>query len=222
MKKLDEYDLVIWDLDGTLYFQKEFRKKMAEVLVKNLIFQPLKWKEALLIFYYRRLREGWDSGDTGADLEMRQYEKVGKKFGLSLEEAKEIIEYWMHRMPLKYLRQFRDEEAAILIKKLREQAISTVVYSDYPTKEKLKALEITVEKSFGAGDQEIGCLKPNPKGIEYIVSLYGVEKSQVLMIGDREEKDGLAAKAAGVDSLILMSKRKERQKQYQHKNLKIR
>ena len=47
MKKIEEYSLVIWDLDGTLYFQKEFRKKMAEVLVKKLIFQPGKWKEVL-------------------------------------------------------------------------------------------------------------------------------------------------------------------------------
>ena len=37
MKKLDEYKLVIWDLDGTLYYQKEFRLKMARVLIQKLL-----------------------------------------------------------------------------------------------------------------------------------------------------------------------------------------
>lgn len=214
MKKIDEYELIIWDLDGTLYFQKEFRWKMGKVLLKELILKPWKWKELLLIYFYRKLREEWDSSDTGEDLDSRQYQRVGKKVGMDEERARQIITYWMQKKPLQYLKDFRDERAASIIQQLQKKEKKVVVYSDYPTIDKLNALKIKVEKSFSSSDKEISCLKPNPKGINYIISYYGVSKENVLMIGDREEKDGEAAKNAGIDRIILERDRTKRDKQY--------
>ena len=214
MKKLDKYKLVIWDLDGTLYFQQEFRLKMAMVLLKKLFLRPSKWKELIVILKYRQVRENWVASDSGDDMEMRQYVRTASKCGIQPEEVKRIIIHWMHEEPLKHLLPYRDEEAVIRIKEMQKQGILNVVYSDYPTKDKLKALEIWVEGSFAASDKEIGCMKPNPKGIEYILQKYKVDKKDAIMVGDRMEKDGEAAIAAGVDYLILKRKRKDRKKQY--------
>ncbi len=215
MKKLDEYKLIIWDLDGTLYYQKEFRMKMIRVLLKKLILRPSKWKEAFVIFRYRQIREKWDVSDSGDDMEMRQYTMTGKVCGMQPEEVQRIIIHWMHEEPLKHLLSYRDEDAALRIKRMQKQGIRNVVYSDYPTKDKLKALEIFVEDSFAASDKVIGCMKPNPKGIEYIIGKYKIDKKDAIMIGDRMEKDGEAAIAAGIDYLILNRKRKDRKNQYE-------
>ncbi|MGN1313935.1 MAG: HAD family hydrolase [Lachnospiraceae bacterium] len=214
MKKLTQYKLIIWDLDGTLYYQKPFRKKMIEVILKELVFKPSRWKEARVILCYRRLREKWDPSDSEEDLEMRQYAACGAKCGLMKEQIKEIVTFWMHEAPLKYLKAYRDEEAALLIGRLRKKGILNVVYSDYPTKDKLRALEIVVDGQYCSADPDISSMKPNPKGIQVILKKLKIKAEDTLMIGDRIEKDAEAAKAAGVDYLILSRGQKERQQCY--------
>ena len=128
---------------------------------------------------------------------------------------KQIIRRWMLEEPLLYLKEYRDETAVQIMKKLQQKGIENIVYSDYPTKDKLNALEINVSNSFSAMDESIGCIKPNPKGLEYIINKYQIAKEDVIMIGDRMEKDGEAARAAGIDYLILERKRKNRKLQYE-------
>lgn len=216
MKKLNEYKLIIWDLDGTLYYQKPFRRKMIRVLVKGLLLSPSHWKDILVIWRYRKLREKWDASDTAAGLEKRQYEACGRQCGLLGEQVREIVERWMHREPLKYLKAYRDDQAAEIITRLSAGGICSVVYSDYPTAEKLKALELSVEKQFCSADAAISCMKPNPRGIFHILETMGVKPEDALMIGDRMEKDGEAAKGAGIDYLILKSGEADRALQYQN------
>ncbi len=222
MKNLAHFQLIIWDLDGTLYYQKEFRCKMAKVMIKELCFKPKRWKELFLVLYYRRLREIWDISDVAPDLETRQYQKAGEKFGFSTDIAKKIVENWMQNIPLYYLGEFRDDTAAEIILKLQREKKKVVVYSDYPTEEKLEALGVWVENSFSPLQPEIGCLKPNPKGLNFIIKKYGIEKSKVLMIGDRLEKDGKAALAAGIQYEILPRHRKKRKKYYEENGIEER
>lgn len=218
MKAINQYRLIIWDLDGTLYYQKPFRRRMAWILAKELGLKPSGWKQIRVILHYRRLRENWDSADTKGELENRQYEACGRHFGLSCTAVKEIIERWMHKEPLSQLKDFRDEEAEQWIRRLTGEGRMNVVYSDYPTGDKLEALGICVDRQFFSGDQEISCMKPNPKGIEYILHTMGVDAKEALMIGDRMEKDGKAAIDAGIDYLILSADPQKRTLQYQKMN----
>ena len=56
----------------------------------------------------------------------------------------------------------------------------------------------------GFSDPLIDCMKPNPKGIRHIMQLYDIcDPKKVLMVGDRKSLDGMAAKAAGTDYMIL-------------------
>ena len=53
-------------------------------------------------------------------------------------------------------------------------------------------------------------MKPDPKGIRVILKEHGLSNSEALMIGDRYEKDGLAARGNDVDYIIVSKKKKER------------
>lgn len=216
MKRLEDYKLVIWDLDGTLYYQKEFRRKMMTVFIKSLFSSPGILKEIAVILKYRDIREKWPVDNKEEDMVFRQYKKTAEIFRMKPMEVEKIITYWMHEKPLEYLPAFKDDKAADLINHLLKKGITTVVYSDYPTKEKLRALNIQVTDSFQASDPEISCLKPNPAGMEFIIKKYNVSKQHVIMIGDRLKKDGEAAKRAGTDWFILDKKRKKRARQYVH------
>ena len=59
-KSLYDYQVVIFDLDGTLYFQRPFRLRMIRFLAHRLLTQPSCIKDFMIIKKYRSVREHWD------------------------------------------------------------------------------------------------------------------------------------------------------------------
>ncbi len=55
-------------------------------------------------------------------------------------------------------------------------------------------------------------MKPHPKGIQAILNALQCDCMDAVMIGDRYEKDGLAAEQNKVDYVIVGSSKKERKK----------
>lgn len=211
-KRPEEYRLVIFDLDGTLYFQRPLRLAMAARLACFYLLHPWRMRELLVLRNYRRIRE--NAGVLEVDAEEKQYEEAGRSCGLSAAAARAVILHWMYEVPCRILKRFRDGEVRTLMERLQEQGVLTVVYSDYPVSEKLAALEMKVPLQFCAADPQIRCLKPDPRGILAILEQCGVAKQEVVMIGDRMEKDGEAAVRAGIDYCILSSRPSKRKKQF--------
>lgn len=214
-KSLDNYQAVIFDMDGTLYFQTPLRIRMGLKLFSCFI-RPSRWKEIRLVWHYRRLREQWQSQEAAANadtntnkaemqLEQLQYEAAAKKAGTDSMEAKRIIRFWLREAPLSLLSRYRDEDMAGLFALLKEKSIKRIVYSDYPAEDKLAALSLRGEGCFSSEQKEINSMKPNPRGLSFILEQLGLSGDSVLMIGDRFSKDGKAALAAGTDFLIVSS-----------------
>lgn len=217
-KSLLDYKAVIFDLDGTLYYQKTFRKRMFIYLLKHMLTHPSGVKDILLIKKYREYRENWEkyentgSYSEGANLNRRQYEAVAKAKKVSPERVEKAVSFFMLEAPLKFLPEYRDEILFELINKLHREDVKVVVYSDYPVKDKLNALGIKADEVFTSADENIGCMKPDPRGIRSILEMLGLNADEAIMIGDRYEKDGLAAEKNQVDYIILPSSKKERNK----------
>ncbi|MDE7268388.1 MAG: HAD family hydrolase [Lachnospiraceae bacterium] len=213
-----DYDVYLFDLDGTLYYQKPFRIKMLCTLMKHVLVHPLSIADMFLIKTYRTVREHWEqceaecSFDSQISLDEKQYAYVAKKKGTTPEQVKRAVELFMLEMPLRVLPLFRDEVIYALIQKLREEKKTIVIYSDYPVENKLACLGITANACYTSSDACINCMKPDPKGIRVILSTLGCDCADAVMIGDRYEKDGLAAERNNVDYLIVDSAKRERQK----------
>ncbi|MBQ1193510.1 MAG: HAD family hydrolase, partial [Lachnospiraceae bacterium] len=109
----------------------------------------------------------------------------------------------------------KDEVLAGIIDDLKndKKDIKIVIYSDYPVENKLKSLGIEADYLFTSGDEEIGCMKPDPKGLKVILNKLQISNLEAIMIGDRYEKDGEAAAANDMDYIIVSSDKKERKKQ---------
>ena len=131
---------------------------------------------------------------------------------VSPERVEKAVSFFMLEAPLKFLPEYRDEILFELINKLHREDVKVVVYSDYPVKDKLNALGIKADEVFTSADESIGCMKPDPRGIRVILEMLGLSADEAIMIGDRYEKDGLAAEKNKVDYIILPSSKKERNK----------
>jgi len=184
-KPLTEYRAVILDMDGTLYYQRPLRMCMAFELFFYYLAHLSKWRELLMLTAYREAREAGRLPAPDAVIDA-------------------VVKRWMQERPLKYVRLFRDRRLIALAERLRRGGAKLAVYSDYPVAGKLAALSpFTVDFAFDPDDPAIPALKPDPRGLRYITGVIGEAAEDTVFIGDRHEKDGLCAKAAGVDYVIL-------------------
>ncbi len=201
-KCFTDYKLVIFDVDGTLYHQPLLRILMLFNLVIYYSFHPLRIKELKILSTFRNMRESKEMLNS-ANIVNNQYEWCAQKFNLHVDNIKDIIELWIHVKPLKFLKFCRFNNLVNLLRTLAEKKIITCVYSDYIADAKLKALKLNFDKVYSSEQPEINALKPNPKGVLYILNQLEIPKEKVLFIGDRKEFDGQCAANAGIDSLII-------------------
>lgn len=209
-----KYKAIIFDVDGTIYYQSKMRLHMFWTLIKYYVLHLNAISELKIIWKFRSWRE--HNEFCTDNLETNQYTAVASLLQVSTESVKKVIEKWMFQVPLQYLQKCCDNTLRDFIIQMHKQDIVTIAYSDYPVDDKLKVLEILMDYSFCATDSKISCLKPNPKGITAILNKIDIPANKCLFIGDRYEKDGKSAQNVGMDYLILPSKPRKRNKLYNH------
>jgi putative hydrolase of the HAD superfamily len=89
---------------------------------------------------------------------------------------------------------------------LRRNGKAIGILSDYPVSAKLSALGLHADTIVCAIDPGIGLLKPHPRGLKAVIQAAGTTPHQTVMIGDRADRDGAAARRVGAWSLIKSAK----------------
>ena len=101
-----------------------------------------------------------------------------------------------------HLRGARFADVDRLFSALRRTGRRIAAWSDHPAADKLKTLGLEADDWISANDADLGRLKPNPAGLQRLMARAGVQPHETLMIGDRVDRDGEAARRAGTFSLI--------------------
>lgn len=202
----NKYDLYVFDVDGTLYYQNKLRLIMGKRLLMYYLLHPLKFKDLIIIKNFRSLRE--NAKDTNG-----LFDITAKKCNVSVSRVNEVIKKWIYENPIDALIASKDDTLLAIIDKLKANGKTVAILSDYEADDKLKALKLSTDYVYTAEQERVGELKPSPKGLNLIMSDLNVPKDKTIMIGDRMVKDGEAAKKAGCDYLILSKSKKKREEQ---------
>jgi HAD superfamily hydrolase (TIGR01549 family) len=185
------------DLDGTLYHATPVKLAMA----LELAFAGLRVAPLLRRFRaeHERLRDARD--EAAGDPFARQL--AGAAFALRVEAATlhGVVEEWMIERPGKWLRLARRRGFLAELASFRAAGGKSALVSDYPARRKLSALGAAALFDAIVASGEPGgprALKPSPEGYLAAATLLGVTAAECLVIGDRLDADGEAARRAGM------------------------
>jgi FMN phosphatase YigB (HAD superfamily) len=198
---------LVFDVDGTLYRQRPVRMRMFARLLRSALIRPT--ETASVVRALRAYRQAQERlRDLCPDCESLAEEQIRaacRATGLPEPAMASYVAKWMEESPLDLLRPALRDGVVDLLAGCKRRGLRLAVWSDYPAAAKLKAMGLAGFFDVGicAQDAEVRRFKPDPRGLEVIMSRLGVSKDEVLYIGDRPEVDGVAAARAGVRCLIV-------------------
>ncbi|MFK0162473.1 HAD family hydrolase [Rhizobium sp. NPDC090279] len=193
-------NLVVFDVDGTLYRQRPVRLHMARDLVQFSLREG-RLDVIRVLRAFRRIREELAEAEI-ENFEAVLLERTAMAGGCSVGRVVSIVEEWIEKRPLTYVAAARYAGLNEVLAGIRRAGKRIGILSDYAPAAKLRVLDISPDFAVSAEDDAVHLLKPHPRGLDTIMSLAGVTASATCMIGDRKERDGLAARRAGAACLI--------------------
>lgn len=196
--------LVVFDVDGTLYAQKPLRIRMLGALLLHTLVSR-SFETIQVLRHFRRIREDLGNEEV-QNFETTLFERTSKVTGTSPENIAQIVHEWIEVRPLAYLETCRYPGLKEVFQSLRTRGIKIGVFSDYPARQKLEAMNLEADFVISAEEANVRVLKPNPLGLIQLIAKAKATPSTTLMIGDRIDRDGEAAVRAGTLSLIRSDK----------------
>ncbi len=194
------YDAWLVDLDGTLYRARWVKLAMA---VELALFG---WSALATLRQFRHaheaMREEQRFGGQALthDSPFRvQLARTARLLNEPSERVERVVQDWMFRRPGKWIRRFPRASLLAELHAFKAAGGRTALVSDYPAQQKLDALgagslfDVIVANGEKNGPAR---LKPDPQGYLHAAALLDVAPRACLVIGDRDDADGAAARAA--------------------------
>jgi len=207
--------LVVFDMDGTLYRQDVVRAHMARMLATHLLWSSRGRRKIRIIRRFRQVREELADREERGIL-LKQYAMVSEELAVGVDEVRQVTTEWLEERPLPVLARAAQPAVRELFDALMAAGLRIAVLSDYPAREKLAALGLSAEMVVSATETDVDCFKPLTAGLEKIIGAANERPERVLMIGDRDERDGECARRAGARYLIKVKTDPHSPEEVQH------
>lgn len=179
------------DLDGTLYRPLPLKLAMAAELA--LFGLPA-------VGTLRQFRRQHELPALGISNPFEdQLERTARELGRPVAEVRDTVERWMFRRPAKWIAAFRRRDLLQELEAFRLRGGRLALVSDYPIRGKIDQLALRFDVTVSSGEPGGPTrLKPDPEGYLAAARALGVRPEECLVIGDREDRDGEAARRAGM------------------------
>ncbi len=191
---------IIFDLDGTLYRMEWFFRPLLFLMLFPHSMRLLRFLSARSIF------AGVDTGSRNklinevCGIVAKQEKKTIEEIGRWISEK--FYPAFVATMTLQ--RRGRPHIESTL-RMLSEKGVRLAVLSDFnAVGERLGKLKIPVDCfDVIASCEEFGALKPATRPFMQIALSWNINPSSILIIGDRDDTDGCAARNAGMQFMLL-------------------
>jgi HAD superfamily hydrolase (TIGR01549 family) len=193
------------DLDGTLYRHKPVQLAMV---VELMLFG---WGAIKTLRTFRHSHEELrgtspDAAALALSPFQRQLNHAAQRLSRSPDDVERTVREWMFQRPLKWVARSKRQQLLQALGQYRQGGGKTALVSDYPASGKLQALgaadlfDLVVSNGEPGGPSK---LKPDPEGYLSAAQRLGILPEACLVIGDRDDADGAAARAAGMAVHII-------------------
>jgi FMN phosphatase YigB (HAD superfamily) len=194
---------IVFDFDGTLYDKKNYPFHL-------IMANPLDIRNVGAERAVRKYMKDKDF-ETEEKFNNAFFELLAKRQKRSVEKTRSWYEVDYLGRFLKVLKKHYHAQPRVneLLEKLRDRDVKTAVFSDYPrTEERMEAVGLSPASfDFCFSAPDMGALKPAPRLMWEILSQMEVEGSEVLVVGDRTDTDGVSALV--VDAQFVQIVRKD-------------
>lgn len=189
---------VAFDLDGTLY-------PNSEMVLPSLGFALRQLK---LVRALEEARKDLRRKGLVPDFHQAQARIVGGKLGLSPEAAEKLIEEKVYTGWFTLFRRFRTFPGVRqAVEQVRRWNLKTAVMSDFPIRGRLADLGLDGLWDTSFSTEELGALKPHPRGFHEIAERLGFPPDHILYVGNDYGYDVVGAKAVGMAAAHLTKRR---------------
>jgi HAD superfamily hydrolase (TIGR01509 family) len=190
---------VIFDLDGTLYRLRKTKVRLTLLL----------WRTIPVLRHLGGARRAIRDSlyENKESLDDAFFEALGQMSHISAERAAT----WYHDEFMRAFVGLLERNAYArpgllqLLERLRRAGVKLAVVSDIGrVEDRLRAIGVPPE-IFDAllAAEDVGALKPSPRSLLTVAERWGLDPSEILVVGDRLDRDAEAAKAAGMSTLIV-------------------
>lgn len=190
------------DLDGTLYKERPVKLLMT---VELALLGP--FHVSVLSTFRRQLEilRHELNGDPALVFEPspfdEQLRRTSQISGKPEAQVRALVMDWMIERPGRWMRWARRQTLLTRVAEFRAQGGKTACVSDYPAQKKLAAMGASslFDAVVASGeDPDLKRLKPRPDGFALAAHRLGIEPENCLVFGDRQDADGDAARALGM------------------------
>ena len=187
-----QHQLVIFDLDGTLYNKRRLSLRM-------LLHSPF---DMLKMLAERKTRASMKGLYIGAEhFTPAYFDRLAHGMHTSPAKAKQWYQERYMPLMVKLIGRYQPigEWVMPFVNECKERGVKMVVLSDYThATDKLQALGIDPQHfDWVVSAPELGGLKPAKELLIKVAQQMGVAAEQCLVIGDRQDTDGDMARATG-------------------------
>lgn len=201
---MTQYRAWLVDLDGTLYHP---------LLLKGLMALQLGLFGLRQVGVLRRFRKEHELLREQLHEEVEspyalQLERAASSLGVAPEQVRRVTAEWMVERPSRLLHLVRRRALLAELAEYQASGGLLALVSDYPARRKLRGLraeglfQVVVANGEPGGP---GRLKPYPDGYLKAAAELGVPNEACLVLGDRDDADGAAARAAGMGFRLIGS-----------------
>lgn len=182
--------VVIFDLDDTLFSEKEYVKSG---------FEELACHNSNIVDMARKLWDAFESGEKAIDFVLKS------EGTYSDETAAKCIELYRNHFPKIHMY----PQARKLLDKLKSSGVSLGLITDgRPEGQRAKISSLNLERYFKKIiiTDDLGGIafrKPSPISFEIMQAYFGVPYSQMVYVGDNPNKDFIAPQKLGMDYVFF-------------------